>query len=75
MTVKAAEMIRLRRYSGLFHESHTTPSLSSHTRIFSGKSIAMLGAASITGVPPAGFPKISSFVGCICIPAFAASPL
>ena len=37
--------------------------------------MAMLGAASITGVPAFGLPKISSFVGRICIPAFFASPL
>src|SRR5882762_11314326 len=37
--------------------------------------MAMLGAASITGVPALGLPKISSLVGRICIPAFSASPL
>jgi len=35
----------------------------------------MLGAASMRGVPPFGLPKISSFVGGIFIPTFAASPL
>src|SRR5580658_4538854 len=41
---------------------------------FSGRSMAMLGAASIRGVPPLGFPKISSLVGGIFNPTFAASP-
>src|SRR5262249_9207271 len=35
----------------------------------------MLGTASMRGVPPFGLPKISSFVGGISIPTFAASPL
>ncbi|HWE53724.1 MAG TPA: YciI family protein [Bryobacteraceae bacterium] len=33
------------------------------------------GAASMTGVPPLGFPKISNCVGGIFRPAFSASPL
>src|SRR6266581_2098392 len=37
--------------------------------------MALLGAASITGVPAFGFPKINSFVGRIFIPAFIAAPL
>jgi hypothetical protein len=36
--------------------------------------MAMLGAASITGVPPLGLPKINSLVGRIFMPAFSASP-
>ena len=36
---------------------------------------ALLGAASITGVPAFGLPKISSLVGGIFSPAFSASPL
>ena len=36
---------------------------------------ALLGAASITGVPAFGLPKISSLVGRIFSPAFSASPL
>ena len=37
--------------------------------------MAMLGAASMKGVPALGLPKINSFVGGIFIPAFSASPL
>src|SRR2546421_1682011 len=47
----------------------------SQTKIFRGRSMAMLGAASISGVPALGVPKISNFVGGIFIPIFAASPL
>jgi hypothetical protein len=35
----------------------------------------MLGTASMSGVPPFGLPKISSFMGGIFIPTFATSPL
>jgi len=63
------------KYSGLLYEIQTFPAASSATRIFSGKSIATLGAASISGVPAFGLPKISSFVFGIFIPTFAASPL
>jgi len=66
---------RSSKYSGLLYESHALPSPSSQTRIFKGKSIAMLGEASIRGVPAVGFPKISSFVGGIFIPTLSASPL
>jgi hypothetical protein len=37
--------------------------------------MALLGAASITGVPAFGFPKITSLVGGILNPIFSASPL
>src|SRR5256886_975648 len=37
--------------------------------------MATLGAASISGVPAFGLPKIRSLVGGIVIPIFAASPL
>ena len=37
--------------------------------------MAAVGAASITGVPPLGFPKMSNCVGGIFNPAFSASPL
>src|SRR5215471_17633222 len=63
------------RYWGLLYETQTFPSLSSRIRIFKGRSIAMLGAASIRGVPALGLPKISSLVGGIFIPTFSASPL
>ena len=51
------------------------PCESSATRIFSGRSMAALGAASISGVPAFGLPKIRSLVGGIFSPAFSASPL
>src|SRR5438552_16975406 len=63
------------RYAGLLYESHTFPCASSQTRIFSGRSMATLGAASISGVPAFGLPKITSLVGGSFIPTFAASPL
>ena len=37
--------------------------------------MALLGAASISGVPAFGLPKIKSLVGGIFIPTFSASPL
>ena len=37
--------------------------------------MAALGAASISGVPPFGLPKIKSLVGGIFSPTFSASPL
>jgi len=37
--------------------------------------MALLRAASISGVPDLGLPKINNFVGGICIPTFSASPL
>ncbi len=37
--------------------------------------MAIVGAASIRGVPPFGLPKMRSLVGCISIPTFFASPL
>ena len=36
--------------------------------------MALLGAASMTGVPAFGFPKISSLVGRNLSPTFSASP-
>jgi len=36
--------------------------------------MALLGDATISGVPAFGLPKITSFVGRIFRPAFAASP-
>ena len=37
--------------------------------------LGAVGAATITGVPAFGFPKIKRWAGCIFSPAFAASPL
>lgn len=37
--------------------------------------MALRGAASISGVPDLGLPKINNLVGGIFIPAFSASPL
>jgi len=37
--------------------------------------MALLGAASMSGVPDLGLPKIKSLVGGIFIPIFSASPL
>ena len=48
---------------------------SSRTRIFNGRSIAILGEAIIREVPAFGLPKISSLLGGIFMPALAASPL
>ena len=47
----------------------------SATSSFKGKSIAALGEASISGVPPAGLPKRTTLVAGMERPAFAASPL
>lgn len=63
------------KMSGYCRKPITRPSLSSQTRILSGRSMATSGAASITGVPPFGLPKIRRFVGRIFIPTFSASPL
>src|SRR6516225_2597365 len=63
------------RYFGLLDESQTFPGASSETRILRGRARALLGAANMRGVPPFRLPKISSFVGGIFIPTFAASPL
>jgi hypothetical protein len=59
----------------VFQEIQTLPLVSSRTRILSGRSMAMLGAASIRGVPALGEPKTSSFVGGIFMSTFSASPL
>jgi len=66
---------RLCRYSELLSVTQTFPSLSSETRALRDKSMARLGAASIRGVPPFGFPEIRSLVGGIFNPTFSASPL
>jgi len=49
--------------TGSLYETHALPSGSSATRIFIGRSIAILGVATIQGVPTFGLPKIKSLVG------------
>jgi hypothetical protein len=63
------------KYAGLLYETQTLPLASSRTRIFRGRSIALLGVASINGVPPFGLAKISSFVGGNCQSTNSASLL
>src|SRR5208282_4279835 len=66
---------RFCRYSGLLYVTETLPSASSATRAFSGRSMAKLGATTISGVPPFGLPNITTLVGLIFSPTFSASPL
>ncbi len=74
-TSSAGTWWRFWRYAGSLKLTQAFPPASSHTRTLSGRSIAMVGAASITGVPALGLPKMRSLVGGIFNPAFSASPL
>src|SRR5215469_9250423 len=50
-------------YPGSLYETQTLPSESCATRIFIGRSMAILGVATIQGVPAFELPKIKSLVG------------
>jgi hypothetical protein len=59
----------------LLYETQTFQWPPSQIRIFKRRSMALLRAASIRGVPALGLPKISSLVERIFIPIFSVSPL
>ncbi len=65
---------RFWRYWGELYDTNTRPFPSSETRTLSGRSIARVGAATMSWVPPFGFPKMSNRVGLITRPTLAASP-
>src|ERR1700733_4339072 len=69
----AGKPCRCCKYSGVLKDTQQRFAASCHASTLSGRSNAVPGAATISGVPAAGLPRINSCDGGILRPAAAAS--